>query len=164
MQRLNTRGQASDRAARAARASRAGIASRTPIYDARAVSMAAHHDTTYEAACLLLDQFCAHARTSLPLPDLAPFTALLDTLDSAKDCVHEYSRLRALADIAKWGKEMRFCADTALRLLAEALARFPPLPATPPAIQHVPALIRRIQDGLKSLRLSDSLAQLALHA
>jgi hypothetical protein len=143
---------------------RCGLASRTPIYDARAVSMSAQHDMTYEAACLLLDQFCAHARTSLPAHDLTPFTALLDTLDSANDCVHEYSRLRALADLAKWGKEMRFCADTALRLLAEALAHFTPLAATPPTVQHVPALIRRIQDGLKSLRLSDDLAQLALHA
>ena len=126
MQRFNTRGQCTDRASRA---SRAGIASRTPIYDARAVSMAAQHDTTYEAACLGLDDFCAHARTSLPAHDLAALTAALDILDSANDCVHEYSRLRALADVAKWGKEMRFCADTALRLLAEALAHFPTFPA-----------------------------------
>jgi hypothetical protein len=125
--------------------------------------MAAQHDT-YESACLLLDDFCAHARTSLPPHDLAAVAALLDTLDSANDCVREYARLRALADVAKWGKEMRFCADTALRLLAEALAHFTPLAATPPAVQHVPALIRRIQDGLKNLRLSDSLTQLALHA
>ncbi len=126
--------------------------------------MAAQHDMTYEAACLGLDDFCAHARTSLPAHDLAAVAAALDILDSANDCVHEYARLRALADISKWGKEMRFCADTALRLLAEALAHFTPPPATPPAVQHVPALIRRIQDGLKNLRLADDLAQLALHA
>jgi hypothetical protein len=126
--------------------------------------MAAQHDMTYEAACLLLGEFGAHARTSLPPHDLAAVAAVLDTLDSANDCVHEYSRLRVLADLAKWGKEMRFCADTALRLLAEALAHFRTFPATPPAVQHVPALIRRIQDGLRHLRLADDLAQLALHA
>jgi hypothetical protein len=144
--------------------SRASLDSLTHIYDARAVSMAAQHDMTYEAACLLLDEFCAHARTSLPPHDLAAVAALLDTLDTANDCVHEYARLRALADISKWGKEMRFCADTSLRLLAEALAQYAPAIQARPAVQHVPALIRRIQDGLKNLRLADDLAQLALHA
>jgi hypothetical protein len=123
--------------------------------------MSAQHEMTYEAACLGLDDFCAHARTTHVFDDLAAFTALLDT---ANDCVKEYTRLRALADISKWGKEMRFCADTALRLLAEGLAQYAPAIQARPDTQHVPALIRRIQDGLKSLRLSDDLAQLALHA
>jgi hypothetical protein len=126
--------------------------------------MSAQHDMTYEAACLGLDDFCAHARTSLPAHDLAAVAAALDILDSANDCVKEYTRLRALADISKWGKEMRFCADTALRLLAEGLAQYAPAIQARPDTQHVPALIRRIQDGLKNLRLADDLAQLALHA
>ena len=46
-------------------------------------------------------------------------TGLLDTLN---DCVKEYARLLGLGDMQKWGKDMKFIAETEMNLLERLVA------------------------------------------
>lgn len=130
-------------------------------------------ETAYEAACGCLDEFCVQRINTAEAAGVGAVTGLLHTLN---DCLQEYSRLRGLGDAGKWGRDTRFCADAAARILDElvqnaqnagiiqANAEYFAVPDNAGGRHGMPDILQRIREGLRQLAVCDALAQLALHA
>ena len=83
----------------------------------------------YATACGALDAFCtglvqAHGAARGGAMDARVWAEVTGLLDTLNDCVKQYAHLQGLGDIRRWGKDMKFCAETATRILERDLVQY----------------------------------------
>ena len=83
----------------------------------------------YATACGALEVFCTGLVQTQGAArgggmDSRVWTKVTGLLDTLNDCIKQYTHLQGLGDIYKWRNNMKFCADTATRILEHDLKQY----------------------------------------